>query len=203
MLPTVSNGSGSMLSAIIATHESERALVPTLAALVPGAAAGLLAEVVVADAGSRDATAEVADIAGCRFISSTEPIGARLKAAAASTRSPWLMFLRAGAVPQAGWIDAADHFMQITDLLGGAARAAVFRPPGATDYLRPSLAEIVVLLRTAFGGGPGPEQGLLIARRFYEAVGGHSASADAETALLRRLGRRRTAMLTTAVAVTR
>jgi hypothetical protein len=202
MVPTISNGSGSMLSAVIATHESERALVPTLAALVPGAAAGLLAEVVVADADSRDATAEVAYIAGCRFISSTEPIGARLKAAAASTHSPWLMFLRAGAVPQAGWIDAADRFMQTTDLLDGAARAAVFRPPGATNYLRPSLAEIVVLLRTAFAGGPGPEQGLLIARRFYEAVGGHSASADAETALLRRLGRRRTAMLTTAVAVT-
>ncbi len=59
-----------MLSAIIATHESERALVPTLAALVPGATAGLLGEVIVADAGSRDATAEVADIAGCRFIAS-------------------------------------------------------------------------------------------------------------------------------------
>jgi glycosyltransferase involved in cell wall biosynthesis len=192
-----------MLSVIIATHESERALVPTLAALVPGAAAGLLAEVVVADSGSRDATAEVADIAGCRFISSTEPIGARLKAAAASTRSPWLMFLRAGAVPQAGWIDATDRFMQATDLLNGAARAAVFRPPAPTDYLRPSLAEIIALLRTALGGGPDPEQGLLIARRFYEAVGGHSAGDDAETALLRRLGRQRTAMLPTAVAVTR
>jgi glycosyltransferase involved in cell wall biosynthesis len=188
-----------MLSAIIAAHESERALVHTLAALVPGAAAGLLAEVVVADAGSRDATAEVADIAGCRFIRSTEPIGARLKAAAASTRSPWLMFLRAGAVPQAGWIDAAERFMQATDLLDGAARAAVFRPASATDYLRPSVAEIIALLRTAFGGGPGPEQGLLIARRFYEAVGGHSASADAETALLRCLGRRRTAMLPVAI----
>ena len=192
-----------MLSVIIATHESERALVPTLAALVPGAAAGLLAEVVVADSGSRDATAEVADIAGCRFISSTEPIGARLKAAAASTRSPWLMFLRAGAVPQAGWIDAADRFMQATDLLNGAARAAVFRPPAPTDYLRPSLAEIIALLRTALGGGADPEQGLLIARRFYEAVGGHSAGDDAETALLRLLGRQRTAMLPTAVAVTR
>src|SRR5512144_1441736 len=153
MVPTVSDSGGSMLSAIIATHESERALGPTLAALVPGAAAGLLAEVVVAAAGSRDATVEVADIAGCRFVSSTEPVGARLKAAAASTRSPWLMFLRAGAVPQAGWIEAADRFMQATDLLDGAARAAVFRPPGATDYLRPSLAEIIALLRTALGGG--------------------------------------------------
>ena len=48
-----------MLSAIIATHESERTLVPTLSALVPGATAGLIGEVVVADAGSTDATAEV------------------------------------------------------------------------------------------------------------------------------------------------
>src|SRR5438034_1001987 len=57
-----------MLSAIIATHESERTLVRTLAALVPGAATGLLAEVIVADAGSCDATAEVADIADCRAL---------------------------------------------------------------------------------------------------------------------------------------
>ena len=35
-----------MLSAIIATNESERTLVATLAALVPGATAGLLGEVV-------------------------------------------------------------------------------------------------------------------------------------------------------------
>ena len=50
-----------MLSAIIATRNSERSLVPTLSALVPAAASGLLAEVIVADAGSEDATAEVAD----------------------------------------------------------------------------------------------------------------------------------------------
>jgi len=99
-----------MLSVIIATHESERALVPTLAALVPGATAGLLGEVIVADGGSRDATAEVADVAGCRFMASGEPLGARLKAAAATTRTPWLMFLRAGCVPEPGWVEAADRF---------------------------------------------------------------------------------------------
>jgi glycosyltransferase involved in cell wall biosynthesis len=192
-----------MLSVIIATHESERTLVPTLAALVPGAAAGLIGEVIVADTGSRDATAEVADIAGCRYISSTEPTGARLKSAAATSRTPWLMFLRAGTVPQPGWIDAADRFMQEADLLDGAARAAVFRPPGAADYLRPSLAEILTLLRAALGGGPKPEQGLLIARRFYDALGGHSDGSDAELALLRRLGRRRTAMLPAGVTVSR
>src|SRR3972149_5743616 len=97
---------GSMLSVIIATHESERTLVPTLAALVAGAAAGLLGEVIVADAGSRDATAEIADIAGCRIISSNAPLGTRLKAAAGRTRTPWLLFLRAGWGPGPGGVTA-------------------------------------------------------------------------------------------------
>jgi glycosyltransferase involved in cell wall biosynthesis len=192
-----------MLSVIIATHESERTLVPTLAALVSGATAGLLGEVVVADGGSRDATAEVADIAGCRFMTSAEPLGARLKAAAASTRSPWLLFLRAGCVPESGWIAAAERFIEMTDLLDGATRAAVFRPPGAADLLHPRLSEMIALLSVIFGGGPEPEQGLLIARRFYEQIGAHPGGADTEAALLRRIGRRRIAMLATGVGLAR
>jgi glycosyltransferase involved in cell wall biosynthesis len=184
-----------MLSAIIATHESERALVPTLAALVSGATAGLLGEVVIADAGSADATAEVADIAGCRFITSSEPLGARLKAAVLTTRTPWLLFLRAGCVPEPGWITAVDRFMETIDRLDGPMRAAVFRPPGAGDLLHPRLSELAALLRVMFGGGARPEQGLLIARRFYDEIGGHEQGGDAETALLRTVGRRRIAML--------
>ena len=70
-----------MLSVLIATHDSERALVPTLAALVSGAVAGVVREVIIADAGSADATAEIADGAGCRVLILREPRGARLKAA--------------------------------------------------------------------------------------------------------------------------
>jgi glycosyltransferase involved in cell wall biosynthesis len=184
-----------MLSAIIATEESERTLVPTLAALVPGATAGLLGEVIVADGGSRDATAEVADIAGCRFMRSPASLGARLKAAAVSTRTPWLLFLRAGCVPEPDWIAATERFIDATDLLDGAARAAVFRPPGAADLLHPRLSEVIALLRVIVGGGPKPEQGLLIARRFYDQIGGHPDGADTETAILRKLGRRRIEML--------
>jgi len=185
-----------MLSAIIATHESEHALVPTLAALVPGVTAGLLAEVIVADAGSRDGTAEVADIAGCRFMASGEPLGARLKAAAAVTRAPWLMFLRAGCVPETGWESTAEHFIETSDRLDHG-RAAVFRPPRVADLLRPGLAELFALMRVTLGGGAKPEQGLLIARRHYDRVGGHPGGADAEAAMLRRIGRRRLAMLAT------
>jgi glycosyltransferase involved in cell wall biosynthesis len=183
-----------MLSAIIATHESERMLVLTLSALVPAVAAGLLSDVVVADAGSHDATAEVAEVAGCRFISSSEPLGLRLKSAALQTRAPWLMFLRAGVVPEPGWIAATERFMQAADM-ADRPRAAVFRPPGVADLMRPGWREILALLRVTLGGAPRPEQGLLISRRLYGALGGHTAAADAEAALLRKLGRRRIVML--------
>jgi glycosyltransferase involved in cell wall biosynthesis len=199
MVATVLTGCSSMLSAIISTQNSERSLVPTLSALVPAAAAGLLAEVVIADAGSRDATADVADIAGCRFTSSTEALGIRLKAAAATVRSPWVMFLRAGAVPQPGWIEAADHFIQTTGLLEDAGRAAIFRLPGRTHAVRPGFAELLAGVRAAIARGPRPEQGLLIARRLYDAIGGHSAGDDAETAILRRLGRQRLVVLPAAI----
>lgn len=190
-----------MLSAIISTQNSERSLVPTLSALVPAAAAGLLAEVVIADAGSRDATADVADIAGCRFTSSSEALGIRLKAAAATVRSPWFMFLRAGAVPQPGWIEAADHFIQTTGLLEDAGRAAIFRLPGLTHAVRPGFAELLAGVRAAIARGPKPEQGLLIARRLYDAIGGHSAGDDAEVAILRRLGRQRLVVLPAAITI--
>ena len=174
---------------------------PTLSALVPAAAAGLLAEVVIADAGSRDATADVADIAGCRFTSSTEALGIRLKAAAATVRSPWVMFLRAGAVPQPGWIEAADHFIQTTGLLEDAGRAAIFRLPGLTNAVRPGFAELLAVVRAAIVRGPRPEQGLLIARRLYDAIGGHSAGDDAEAAILRCLGRQRLVVLPASITI--
>lgn len=183
-----------MLSAIIATHESERPLVPTLAALVPGATAGLLTEVVIADAGSADATAEVADIAGCRFMSSREPVGSRLRAAALTTRTPWILFLRPGTVPEPGWVTAAENFMAAM-AASEATRAAVFRPSSAADPIRPVWAELFTLLRAALGGRARPDQGLLIPRRLYDSLGGHTSGDDAEAALLRTIGGRRLAML--------
>jgi glycosyltransferase involved in cell wall biosynthesis len=191
-----------MLSAIISTRNSERSLVPTLSALVPAAAAGLLAQVVIADKGSTDATAEIADIAGCRFESSTELLGVRLNAASASVGSPWLLFLRAGAVPQPGWIDAAEHFMQTSAFIEGIGRAAVFRLPGRAGSFQPVFAEFAALLRAAIARGPKPEQGLLIDRRLYNKIGGHPTGDDAEAAILRQIGRRRLAILPASVTLT-
>jgi glycosyltransferase involved in cell wall biosynthesis len=188
-----------MLSVIIPTRESERALVRTLASLVPGAAAGTVREVIVADGGSTDATAEVADGAGCEVLVSQAALAGRLRAAAASARAPWLLFLRPGTVLDPTWVDDTARFMEEADSRDGVgARAAVFRPTPGPSASRPLLLEALLLLRAALGGRARPDQGLLIARRHYDRIGGHRENAaDAETDLLRRLGRRRIVMLRT------
>jgi glycosyltransferase involved in cell wall biosynthesis len=187
-----------MLSVVIATDDSERALVATLAALVPGAAVGTVREVIVADGCSRDQTIEVADVAGCRImVQPASSAAARLKAGAAMARGPWLMFLQPGVVPDTMWIAEVNRFVETAERSGnGDARAAVFRPTPAADTQRPALAEAFALLRATLGGRPRPEQGLIISKRGYDRIGGHRADTpDGETNLLRRIGRRRIVML--------
>src|SRR5579883_1773859 len=54
-------------------------------------------------------------------------------------------------------------------------------------------------LFAALGGRPRPQQGLLIAKRFYEQIGGHSDRAvDPEADILRRISRRRIVTLSAA-----
>ena len=174
-----------MLSVIIATHDSERALVHTLAALVPGATAGVVREVIVADGGSRDETEQVADIAGCVFLKSGQSLGARLTEAAERTRGDWLMFLGPGVVPGAAWIEDTAGFVQ------GQAKAATFSAPPAG---------LGGWIRRLFATLPANEQGLVIRKVFYAELGGHRAEAgDPERDLLRRIGRSRLTVLRTQV----
>lgn len=183
-----------MLSVVIAAHDSERVLLPTLAALVAGVPSGLVREVIIADANSRDATAAIADGAGCRVLSSKGTRGARLKAAAAAARAPWLLFFVPGTVPDANWVDETRRFIEQTELSGRSeTHAAVFRP-GSTTF-RPALAEALALLWTAVGARPSAGQGLLIARTLYDALGGHRDVPEPERDLARRLGRRRVVLL--------
>ena len=95
-----------MISVVIATHESERALVHTLAALVPGALAGVVREVIVADAGSRDDTAKVADVAGCRFMVHPAARAARGSPQPPPRRAPTgCGSCSPAACPSTSWID--------------------------------------------------------------------------------------------------
>ena len=181
-----------MLSVIIATRDSERPLVRTLAALVPGATSGLITEVLIADGGSRDDTPVVADIGGCKLLAANEPLGRRLQAAANAARAPWLLFLQPGIVLDTPWVGEMRSFVEqpVHDF-----HAAVFRRALPAQS---ALREAMALFAGAIATRPRPEQGLVIAADFYHRTGGHfEHAADPESDLIRRIGRRRIARLST------
>src|SRR3978361_180897 len=115
-----------MLSVIIPTEGLEQPTVATLAALVPGAAAGVVREVLLVDRSGREVIERVADVAGCRFLPFDGSRAAALAAGARQARAPWLMFLHAGAVLDAGWIEETAQFVQSVSI-SGRPRAGIFR----------------------------------------------------------------------------
>src|SRR5882724_4752149 len=158
----------SMLSVIIPTDGVEQPAVATLAALVPGAAAGVVREVLLLDRTGNGVIERVADVAGCHFLHFEGSHAAALAAGAKQARSPWLMFLRAGAVLDQGWIEETTQFIQGV-ANSGRPRAGVFRyvrSPYADRGLRDGLKFVARMIT-----GPSAEQGLVIARDHYERLG--------------------------------
>jgi hypothetical protein len=177
-----------MLSVIIPTEGVEQTAVATLAALVPGAASGLIREVVLVDRAAGSGVIErVADVAGCRFLRFEGSHAAALAAGARQARAPWLMFLDAGAVLDSGWIEETSQFIQRVSL-SGRPRAGIFRyagSPYAETRLRDGFRFVARMI-----AGPSADQGLLIARDHYDRLGGYAANGRRpEAKLLRRLGR--------------
>jgi rSAM/selenodomain-associated transferase 2 len=179
-----------MLSVVIPTLDAATELAPTLAALGPEPAGD---EIVVSDGGSTDATASIAAAAGVRVIQAPRGRGPQLRAGAEAARGEWLLFLHADTRPAPGWRAAVARF--IADP-ANAERAAVFR--FALDDADPRARRIerrVAWRMRAFGLAYG-DQGLLIARGFYQALGGFPAIPLMEdVALVRRIGKRRLAVL--------
>lgn len=187
-----------MISVVIPTLNAQAGLAATLAALVPGSVQGLVREVIIADGGSRDATADIADVAGAKFLRAEKGRGKQLAAGAAKARSDWLLFLHADTVLQPGWESEARAFMERVD--DGARPLAAAAFSFALDDLgaRPRLLEALVSLRCALFRFPYGDQGLLIPQRLYSALGGYRPLAVMEDVdLVRRLGRKRLVMMRT------
>jgi hypothetical protein len=188
-----------MLSVIIPTEGVERTAVATLAALVPGAAAGVVKEVLLVDRAGTGVIERVADVAGCRYLSFQGTRAAALAAGARQARSPWLMFLHAGAVLDAGWIEETTQFIQLV-ASSGRPKAGIFRyarSPYADTSLREGLKFVARMI-----AGPSAEQGLLIARDHYDRLGGYRPEARrSEARLLRQLGRSSRIMLRSRISV--
>src|ERR1700686_5389455 len=174
-----------MLSVIIPTEGLEHPAVATLAALVPGAAAGMVSEVLLVDRGGSGVIERVADVAGCRFLRFEGSHAAALAAGARQARSPWLMFLHAGDVLDSACIDETAQFIQRVSI-SGRPRSGIFRyarSPYADTRLREGFKFVARL-----SAGPSADQGLLIARDHYDRLGGYAPNARrSEARLLRQV----------------
>jgi rSAM/selenodomain-associated transferase 2 len=184
----------------IQEHNSVSVVIPTLdaAAELPATLAALagvptIREIIVADGGSEDHSVAVAQAAGARIVRAKRGRGTQLAAGAAAASGDWLLFLHADCRLAPGWAEAVEAFVAEP---GGVGRAGYFA--FALDDRSPAARRLerIVASRCRVLGLPYGDQGLLIARALYLAVGGFAALPLMEDVdLVRRLGRRRLAPL--------
>jgi rSAM/selenodomain-associated transferase 2 len=185
-----------MIAVIIPARNDQHTLAATLRALVASAVDGIVRQVIVVDGGSTDRTTEVADQAGADVIVSAPGRGGQLAQGAALARFPWLLFLNADTVLEDGWERSATAFMRRVDTGERAMAAGAFTFRLDDKGIAPRLLERLVHLRCKMLRMPYGDQGLLIPRQLFDAVGGYKNLPIMEDVdLARRLGRRRLAML--------
>lgn len=175
------------LSVVMPTLNAADGLAATLAALDP------VGEIIVVDGGSRDGTVALARKLGARVIEAAPGRGGQLAAGASAATADWLLFLHADTVLAPGWRVVVDAHLSSP---GAAERAACFR--FRLDDASPQARRLErwVALRVAALALPYGDQGLLIHRSLYDAVGGYRPLPLMEDVdLVRRLGRRRLTVL--------
>lgn len=172
------------LSVIIPTLEAEAALPAVLRGLMEGVEAGLVRELVISDGGSGDATQRIAEEVGALWVSGPASRGGQLRRGVAAASGAWLLVLHADTVLPEGWAAAVERQM-------ARGRPGYFRLRFDVEGLAPALVAGWANLRARVFALPYGDQGLLIARAEYDAVGGYRDMALMEdVALARALGRR-------------
>ncbi|MDP3406232.1 MAG: TIGR04283 family arsenosugar biosynthesis glycosyltransferase [Brevundimonas sp.] len=171
------------LEVVIPTLNAAASLPATLAALPPGVS------VIVSDGGSTDGTPDLARAAGCRFVSGPCGRGQQLRRGAEAATRPWRLFLHADTVvsPE-GWGAIARHIAgPTTPALAASLRLAIDHPAWQARWI-----ERAVALRVRHFGLPYGDQGLLIHRDLYAAIGGYrDLPLMEDVEIMGRLGRDR------------
>jgi rSAM/selenodomain-associated transferase 2 len=178
------------LSVIIPTL-NEVATVPVLMEQLRASA--LVKEIVIVDGGSSDDSVAIARTAGARVIATARGRGIQLAAGAGAAAGDWLLFLHADCRLSPDWGTAAAAFLMAPERAG---RAGYF--DFALDDAAPAARRLerIVAWRCRVLALPYGDQGLLIARSLYRAVGGFAPLPLMEDVdLVRRLGRRRLARI--------
>lgn len=184
------------LDVVIPALNAAGRLAATLGSLEPGRSAGLLREILVVDGGSTDGTPRLAEARGARILHAPRGRGRQLRLGGEAASADWLLFLHADTRLLPGWVEAAATFIHGTPAASSEPRAAVFRLRFDDAAPAARRLERVVTWRTRVLGLPYGDQGLLIARGFYQALGGFAPVPLMEDVdLVRRIGRRRLVLL--------
>ncbi|MEM0985624.1 MAG: TIGR04283 family arsenosugar biosynthesis glycosyltransferase [Pseudomonadota bacterium] len=179
------------LSVIIPALDEAGALPTCLSSLMPGLETGLLREVILVDGGSRDATRSIAEAAGCRIFESDPGRAPQLRCGAREARGRWLLFLHADTALGPNWTERAAAHME-----GSQDIAAAFTLAYRSDAPEAQWLAARANRRARWFGLPYGDQGLLISRSFYEAVGGYpDLKLMEDVAIVRAIGKKRMRIL--------
>lgn len=154
------------LSIVIPTLNAEAALPATLDALLPGVGAGVIREVIVSDGGSRDRSRALAADAGAEFVVGAAGRGGQLARGAEAARGDWMLFLHADTHLPEAWVGAVCAHM------ARSGDAAAFRLGFRAEGFKARMVAGWANWRTRLFGLPYGDQGLLISRALYDAMGG-------------------------------
>lgn len=170
------------LSVVIPTLNAAATLPATLDAL-----GGAPREVIVADGGSDDATADRAAERGCWVVTAPRGRGSQLAVGAAAASAPWLLLLHADTRLGTGWAESAASHMASAPGCAGYFRLRIDDDAPAARRLERAVAWRCRVLALPYG-----DQGLLVPRALLDAVGGiRKLPLMEDVDLVRRIGRAR------------
>ena len=176
------------LGVVIPALNAASGIGPTLDSLGEAGAA-FEVDMLMVDGGSADDTRALAEAHGARTIAAPPGRGGQLAAGAAAVTGDWLLFVHADTRLEGDWVRAVADFIQSPE---NSERAGYFRLIFDDSAPAARRLERIVAWRSRNYGLPYGDQGLLIARAFYDGLGGHRPLVLMEDVdLVRRLGRRR------------
>ncbi|MCX7566508.1 TIGR04283 family arsenosugar biosynthesis glycosyltransferase [Sulfitobacter sp. F26169L] len=154
------------ISVIIPTLNAGQALAACFGALMEGVEQGLIRELIVSDGGSDDATVTLAQGWGGEVVHGAPSRGGQLQRGVAVAQGEWLLILHADTALQAGWSEAVQAHLADPEAAGWFRLA--FDARGFAATVVAGWANLRSRLGLPYG-----DQGMLIHRDLYAAVGGY------------------------------
>ena len=148
-------------------------------------------EVIVVDGGSTDESVQIAKEAGAKVIKTARGRGLQLSVGAREAKNDHLLFLHADTYLGPNWLEIAKN------LFLKGQKAGVFEFVLEDQSVLARLVEVFVSLRCRSLGWAWGDQGLLINRDLYLAIGGYNPTMPLfeDVDIIRRIGKPRLEIL--------